>query len=973
MAVWKMKSELNMNGAIQQIGLDPFSVYIWSSTRIHVYNSFCSSEYAKVYIDDTGNIVKQISKPSSEKRSYIFLYDIVIRSTASQVNNQYSVGSMLSETQNAVAIHSWLAHFIRSGASIPMECVTDMSLPLIYAFFLGFNKGKDTFKFHQTLLQRNFQKTIFKEKCYIRIDVAHFIKLNAVALSDTEDQNYMEQPTQCEILKQWLKKRCATGSVEDIVGGNDSPNYRSSDKEDEKEQALESIKDNNKERNFEGEEALPLVENGSEKDIIDNTMTEDQNNVNTVTGDLQNEYSGCTNKNNSLNDLKTSENVNKIFEVDILSAPIVIERKTAFGRKLPYIALISENIIDDPNEIFIDNPNEIIIDDPITITFDNSIQFYPNTPQRKGKKTSQKTSFILSSSSWKQLHDEKELEKRAELEEKENRKKGRELKKVTRERAALEKQTNKKQGIKRTKQKINISKKIKLDNRTSAPLQKIPKEILHDSSGDDEPLCTLITTKVQVHQEDTKGKIENADFENMKPGTKINLISQHILAPTTEERKLYKRKLALREISIHTQIRHPNIVQMMGYSYGTSVVHVVMELVDTLHNILFEDYVEEICQLDGGKKTLISLQMAGDVDSDSESSEKKGPDELNCGVCKRKLVKDDVSCVLCDNAFHKSCITRLKSTINVTNDKVMCCLGKEVKVEKVAVCISNLLKDLSYKNKEVSLLNVLIKETQEKNALLQEKNDYLKEKLHNLEGKQTLFSDVVQGKTSSTGTGTYVNNIPAVIIKPKGNQDVKRTRNELDKSIHPAKLQVEEKLSKTYYIELTKLQKPKIKIIGYSGNSEDREELEDQICQQNEIMDRQNIKINYIRTTRDHKKTIFAETSPELFRRLIQMKKIYVGWQRLPIYEDLTLMKCFKCQEYNHKRDQCSYQVVCSHCGKNHEYKDCDQQTKCCGNCVKANNRFGLSYDISHTSYDIECPTMIFYKQKLKAKIDYGL
>lgn len=61
-AIWKMKSEARMEGVIQQIGLDSIFIYVpRTNTQLHVYNAFCSMEYAKVCIDGTGSVVKKIT------------------------------------------------------------------------------------------------------------------------------------------------------------------------------------------------------------------------------------------------------------------------------------------------------------------------------------------------------------------------------------------------------------------------------------------------------------------------------------------------------------------------------------------------------------------------------------------------------------------------------------------------------------------------------------------------------------------------------------------------------------------------------------------------------------------------------------------------------------------------------------------------------------------------------------------------
>lgn len=294
------------------------------------------------------------------------------------------------------------------------------------------------------------------------------------------------------------------------------------------------------------------------------------------------------------NDVNTPETLADMSEVNILSAPILIEDDGVWHEitlnNLEKIAVDDsmEIVEDNPNEITtansnemnINNANRIIMNDPIGNTTNNITQgeldkgtieqylHYPNTPQRKGKKTSQKTSFILSSSSWKRFHDDKELKKQTELAEKENRKRERELNKVNREKAALEK---------RKKQEMKGPKKSKLDKRTTASSKKISKDILLPLSIEKNILdqkrnfftadnsydtlecpnnnahaspSTRFTTKAQIHQNETNMESEKAHFKNNKTNEiKINILSQRILPPLIEEKKLYNvtRKLEFEE------------------------------------------------------------------------------------------------------------------------------------------------------------------------------------------------------------------------------------------------------------------------------------------------------------------------------------------------------------------------------------------------------------------------------------------
>lgn len=169
---------------------------------------------------------------------------------------QYSVCNFLSESQNAVSIYSWLAHWIRAGAVIPQEVVTDMFLALMYAVTLAFTNSKSLEQYIHNCFKAIIEHEPFNEKCFIRLDVAHFVKLVSqwpslkkqhrltkqfylrsigqliqsttiedieniikaictVALSDTEGNSKLTgNPTACEIWKNWLKQRLASGSIE---------------------------------------------------------------------------------------------------------------------------------------------------------------------------------------------------------------------------------------------------------------------------------------------------------------------------------------------------------------------------------------------------------------------------------------------------------------------------------------------------------------------------------------------------------------------------------------------------------------------------------------------------------------------------------------------------------------------------------------------------------------------------------------
>lgn len=244
---------------------------------------------------------------------------------------------------------------------------------------------------------------------------------------------------------------------------------------------------------------------------------------------------------------------------------------------------------------------------------------------------------------------------------------------------------------------------------------------------------------------------------------------------------------------------------------------------------------------------------------------------------------------------------------------------------------------------------------------------------------------------------------PTILIKPKTNQNPQKSKNEIQNSIDPSTLKMgirniketkqgnivvkcdteqdlkhfrkeaESKLGKNYEIELPKKYLPKIKIAGYSSG-EPLEIIEEKIRNQNKwINSTERLKITYIRKGKDNRNsTIYAECSGTLLTKMLAQGKIYINWERLPVYEDLTVSRCFKCQGFNHKSAKCNKEQVCANCAGNHESESCEGTIKKCINCREANKMYKLQHDTNHSALDNECPSLKYHLNLLKNKTDYN-
>lgn len=166
----------SLRDIIHNIGLNRFFIHYWSNYQINVYRSYATSEPACIYIDATGSIIKKIKRPDRSKSKHIFLYNSVINCDNSGL---FPVCQMLSESHNTNAIQFWLLEWIRLGAPRPQEVVCDFSRALLTAAIRCFT-GYLTLEDYSDAC-KNSQLP----RCYIRIDVAHFIKKYSNFLKNT--------------------------------------------------------------------------------------------------------------------------------------------------------------------------------------------------------------------------------------------------------------------------------------------------------------------------------------------------------------------------------------------------------------------------------------------------------------------------------------------------------------------------------------------------------------------------------------------------------------------------------------------------------------------------------------------------------------------------------------------------------------------------------------------------------------------
>ena len=268
-----------------------------------------------------------------------------------------------------------------------------------------------------------------------------------------------------------------------------------------------------------------------------------------------------------------------------------------------------------------------------------------------------------------------------------------------------------------------------------------------------------------------------------------------------------------------------------------------------------------------------------------------------------------------------------------------------------------------------------------------------------MEGKlHKTYADVLTPKPP-------VNSEQTIVIKTKNKREAANTIKTMQESLNPSELNIgikkvrstkngdiiikcptkEEgekfkkaamsKLSDKCTVETIVKRSTRLKITVVDENqNQDHKEIEECLRKQNKWIDTNDkLVVTYVKRMKNKNNlTIYLECSANLYHKAMSQKRVYLGWQRYPVYEDLSIQRCFTCQGFFHKNTGCSGPLVCVMCSEKHDVSECPGTRKRCKNCLLANQKFLTKYDPNHAANDTSCPAYQYHISCLKNKIDYG-
>lgn len=181
----------------------------------------------------------------------------------------------------------------------------------------------------------------------------------------------------------------------------------------------------------------------------------------------------------------------------------------------------------------------------------------------------------------------------------------------------------------------------------------------------------------------------------------------------------------------------------------------------------------------------------------------------------------------------------------------------------------------------------------------------------------------------------------------------KQASDKLIKKLH------DENLSENYEVKETEVKKPRIKIIGLT-NKDENETIVNFIKTQNDGLENAEIKVIKVFENKHRRGyNCILQVDGETFKKLMNERKIFIGWDRCTIVECVDLLRCYNCSGFQHKSVECKRAKACPRCAENHDLKDCRSEKRECTNCKFAVETYRLKLDINHEAWSSQCPTFL--------------
>lgn len=129
------------------------------------------------------------------------------------------------------------------------------------------------------------------------------------------------------------------------------------------------------------------------------------------------------------------------------------------------------------------------------------------------------------------------------------------------------------------------------------------------------------------------------------------------------------------------------------------------------------------------------------------------------------------------------------------------------------------------------------------------------------------------------------------------------------------------------------------------------------------IIQKQEKEIKIIRgiPTKQGKINWLLDVDKDSKKLLLAKRRICLDYERYRVVEFVPIVRCYKCQAYGHRSDNCENDLHCVKCADAHYFKDCKNDVIQCANCYFED----ASGKCDHRADSPDCPIFQQYRNKL--------
>lgn len=181
---------------------------------------------------------------------------------------------------------------------------------------------------------------------------------------------------------------------------------------------------------------------------------------------------------------------------------------------------------------------------------------------------------------------------------------------------------------------------------------------------------------------------------------------------------------------------------------------------------------------------------------------------------------------------------------------------------------------------------------------------------------------------------------------------------------------VSEKLSKDYDVFVLRRSLPKIRLVGIP-RCINKDNLNNYLKTQNaEVFGSgSECRVLHFWPTRKNTDILQATIQVDLatYRKSLEAKSVLIGLNWCQVYDDMTAVRCYKCNGFNHTKTKCRGSLTCPLCSGDHEMKSCTSSERKCSNCLALRNVHGFDISTDHSVFDQgKCFSVKFADAKLR-------